>query len=181
MNKHFLRRIAIFAAVAATAMGAVATTTAHADAKPGLLPASVYSNGCSGPPWNALFDTSPPLPDPTTGFPFFFPIPRFFSVNFRTACDMHDAGYEGGFVFDPATGVPVDTSRQSRLTIDLKFLNDLKTLCNRTIPWDAPAALVSCSAIADTYFTAVRVAGFPNFDASPFVPGRQLTGTRLNN
>jgi hypothetical protein len=182
MTKHFLRRLAISTALAATAMSGVAATTARADVIPGgFYPAVVYSNGCSGPPFNTLLNQSPPIPDPTTGFPFFFPVPRFFVVDFRPACDMHDAGYEGGLVIDPIFGVPVNTSSQSRLTVDLKFLGDLRYLCSRSIPWDAPTALVSCHLLADTYFAAVRAAGRGNFDASPFVQGKQLTGTRPNN
>jgi hypothetical protein len=181
MIKRSLRRLLVSTAVAATALTAVATTTAHADALPGIRPVGDYSNGCSGPPWNSLFDQSPHLLDPSTGFPLFLPIPRFFTVNFRGACDMHDAAYAGGYVIDPFNGFPVDTSRQSRLTIDLDFQSDLKTLCRGSIPWDAPGALVACFAVADTYFAAVRAAGRAFFDASPFVPGIQSVGTRLNN
>jgi hypothetical protein len=147
----------------------------------GIRPVGEYFNGCSVPPANILLDQSPPLLDPTTGFPFFLPIPRFFTVDFRNACAMHDAAYAGGFVIDPFNGVPVDTSRQSRWTIDVDFLHDLKTLCRGSIPLDAPVALVSCFAVADTYFAAVRAAGSAFFDASPFVPGIQSVGTRPNN
>jgi hypothetical protein len=182
MIKRSLRRLLVSTAVAATALTAVAATTARADALPGLRPVSDYNpNGCSGPPFSSLLDQSPPLLDPTTGVPFFLPIPRFFTVNFRGACDMHDAAYAGGFVIDPFNGFPVDTSTQSRLTIDLDFLYDLRTLCRGSIPLDAPGALVACFAVAQTYFTAVRAAGSPYFDASPFVPGIQSVGTRLNN
>lgn len=180
MTRHLFRRFAIAAAVVATGVGGLAAS-AHADAKPGLLPASLYGNGCSVPGPNVLFDQSPPLVDPTLGFPFFIPIPRVFVVNFRPACDMHDAGYDGGFVIDPISGGFVNTASQSRVTIDLKFQNDLRTLCMRTIPWDAPGALIPCLGIADTYFAAVRAGGWALFDASPFVPGRQSSGTRLNN
>src|SRR3954466_10731310 len=165
MNKHFLRRLVISSAAVASAIGGFPTTSAHADAKPGLLPASAYGNGCSVPGPNVLFDSSPPLVDPTLGFPFFIPIPRVFFVNFRPACDMHDAGYDGGFVIDPITGGIVNTAGQSRFTIDLKFRSDLQARCQRTIPWDAPAALGQCYGIAETYFAAVRAGGWWMFDA----------------
>jgi hypothetical protein len=181
MNKLSLRRLLVSTAVAVTAVTAVATTTAHADWVPGQYDATRYANGCSGPPWNSLLDWSPPLLDPTTGFPFFLPIPRAFSVDFRLACAMHDAGYSGGYVVNPVTGQLTDTRFQDRWSIDVQFNADLKTLCSRTIPWDAPVALGTCFAIADTYFWAVRAAGGSYFDANPFAPGRQPSGTRPNN
>jgi hypothetical protein len=174
------RRLALFAAVAATAFTGLATTAAHADTLPGnnftLFPAAAYANGCSVPGPNLLFDTSPPLVDPSP-----WAAPWVFFVNFRPACDMHDAGYDGGVVFDSINGGAVDTRTQSRLTIDNRFYNDLITLCNRQIGWNAPAARAQCYGIATTYYAAVRAAGWALFDASPSVPGRQLTGTRPNN
>ena len=174
------RRLALLAAVAATSLTGLATTGAHADTLPGnnsaVFPASAYGNGCSVPGPNLLFDTSPPLVDPSP-----WAAPWVFFVNFRPACDMHDAGYDGGFVFDSINGGIVDTRPQSRLTIDNRFYNDLITLCNRQIGGNAPAARVQCYSIAATYYWAVRGAGWAMFDASPSVPGLQRTGTRLNN
>jgi hypothetical protein len=102
-------------------------------------------------------------------------------VNFRPACDMHDAGYSGGFVFDLINGGIVDTRGQSRATVDVRFYTDLLTLCNRQIGWNAPVARSLCYGIASTYYAAVRAAGWALFDASPSVPGTQLIGTRINN
>jgi hypothetical protein len=173
-----LVRAAVAVAVALGAVVGLLAPAAHADTLPGNLavpfPAAAYSNGCSFPGPNLLLDQQP-FPDAPFGFPWLF------VVNFRPACDMHDAGYDGGIVFDPVNGPTVDTRTLSRLTIDLRFLGDLRTLCNRTIPPFAPAALASCHAVASVYFTAVRAAGTLLFDANPAVTGTQLTGTRPNN
>jgi hypothetical protein len=178
-NRH-ARRLALIAAIAATTITGLAATTAHADTLPGNtsipFPAASYGNGCSFPGPNLLFDVSPPLVDPSP-----WAAPWVFFVNFRPACDMHDAGYDGGIVFDSINGGIVDTRTQSRLTIDNRFYNDLITLCNRQIGGNAPIARAHCYPIAATYYWAVRGAGWALFDASPGVPGRQMAGTRLNN
>jgi Prokaryotic phospholipase A2 len=181
MFNRALRRFALGAAVAATTFTGFAAASAHADTLPGNtpstpFPASLYGNGCSFPGPNLLLDQSPPLVDPSP-----WATPWVFVVNFRPACDMHDAGYDGGIVLDPITGSVVDTRALSRRTIDDRFYNDLITSCNRQIGWNAPAARAQCYTIASTYYLAVRAAGAPLFDASPAVPGVQSTGTRLNN
>ena len=106
---------------------------------------------------------------------------RSFPVSFRPACDVHDAGYDGGIVFDPINGGVVNTTTMDRWTIDYKFLGDLITLCGRSIPWYAPAALATCVGVATTYHGIVRAFGWALFDASPAVPGWQIYGARPNN
>jgi hypothetical protein len=178
MHTH-LRRLIAGTALAATVAGGVAGT-ASADTLPGNtaipFPAAAYGNGCSEPGFNLLLDHSPPLVDPSP-----WAAPWVFIVNFRPACDMHDAGYDGGIVFDSINGGVVDTRTQSRLTIDNRFYNDLITSCNQQIGWNAPAARAQCYPIAATYYAAVRAAGWAMFDANPAVPGTQLTGPRPNN
>jgi hypothetical protein len=176
-----LRRLALGATVAATSLTGLAATTAHADTLPfntpsTPFPASAYGNGCSFPGPNLLLDQSPPLVDPSP-----WAAPWVFIVNFRPACDMHDASYDGGIVFDPINGSVVDTRTLSRSTIDNRFYNDLITSCNRQIGWNAPAARAQCYTIASTYYLAVRGAGGLLFDANPAVPGVQSTGTRPND
>ena len=180
MNIPLIRRLTVACAVAATAVTVSVAPLAHADTLPGNtsipFPAASYGTGCSFPGPNLLFDTSPPLIDPSP-----WAWPYVFVVNFRPACDMHDAGYDGGIVFDPINGGVVDTRGLSRLTIDNRFYNDLITLCNRQIGGNAFVARSLCYGIAVTYYTAVRAAGWWLFDASPGVPGVQFTGTRPNN
>jgi hypothetical protein len=181
MIKQALRRVALGGAVAATSLTGLAATTAHADTLPGNtpstpFPAAAYSNGCSFPGLSAILNQSPPLVDPSP-----WAAPWVFIVNFRPACDMHDAGYDGGIVFDPVNGGVVDTRGLSRSTIDNRFYGDLITSCNRQIGWNAPAARAQCYTIASTYYAAVRGAGWLLFDADPAFPGIQQSGTRPNN
>ncbi len=180
MFNRRLRRFALGATAATAALTGFAATT-HADTKQGntpsnLFPASAYGNGCSVPGPNLLFDQSLPLVDPSP-----WAAPWVFVVNFRPACNMHDAGYDGGIVIDPINGGPVDTRALSRRTIDDRFYNDLVTSCNRQIGWNAPVARAQCYTIAGSYYVAVRAAGALLFDANPAVPGVQSTGTRSNN
>ena len=52
--------------------------------------------------------------DHIMGFPFFIPIPRVFFVNFRPACDMHDAGYDGGWTFSALFRIPNSCTERVR-------------------------------------------------------------------
>jgi Prokaryotic phospholipase A2 len=181
MNNRLIRRLSVASAVAVTALSGLVAPLAHADTLPGNtpsvpFPAATYSNGCSFPGPNLLFDTSPPLVDPSP-----WAWPYVFVVNFRPACDMHDAGYSGGIVFDPVNGGIVDTRGLSRVMIDNRFYNDLITLCNRQIGGNAFVARSLCYSIAATYYGAVRAAGWALFDASPGVAGLQSFGPRPNN
>jgi hypothetical protein len=180
MNNRIVRRLSVASAVAVIALSGLVAPLAHADTLPGNtsipFPASSYGNGCSVPGPNLLFDTSPPLVDPSP-----WAWPYVFVVNFRPACDMHDAGYDGGIVFDSINGGVVDTRFQSRLTIDNRFYNDLITLCNRQIGGNAFVARSLCYSIAATYYGAVRAAGWALFDANPAVAGLQSSGPRPNN
>jgi hypothetical protein len=134
-----------------------------------------YANGCSVPGPNLLLDQTPPLVDPSP-----WAAPWVFFVNFRPACDVHDAGYDGGIIYDPRRGI-VDTRALSRRTIDDRFYDDLINQCNAQIGWNAPAARAQCYTIAGTYYVAVRAAGWALFDAAPAVQGLQQTGTRPND
>ncbi len=180
MKLRTLCRATILSAAALAGVGAVTGQAAHADILPGNtpavpFPAVSYSNGCSFPGPNLLLDQQV-FPDPS---PWAFPWAFF--VSLRPACDMHDAAYSGGIVFDPVNGGIVNTSGMSRATADSRFFADLTTLCNRQIPGYAPVARSTCYGIAGTYFTAVRLAGASFFDAAPTVPGVQRTGSRANN
>jgi hypothetical protein len=180
MTLRAIRRLAVTAIAVGSLATVAAPAAAHADTLPGNTPSSpvpafFYTNGCSTPPFNAVLDT----------VPFVDPSPwnwgRTFWVSFRPACDMHDAGYLGGIVFDPVNGGVVNTTTMDRATIDNRFLGDLITLCGRSIPWYAPAALATCVGVASTYYGVVRTFGWALFDASPAVPGQQFVGTRPNN
>jgi hypothetical protein len=105
-------------------------------------------NGCGGG------DAST---DPRLGDKHWFVEPStraVYKVNFRLACNSHDAAYSGAKVFDPFLGAEVDYFGWSRDRIDKKFLADMRTLCDRAIPEEARAARAQChgrgSASADS-------------------------------
>ena len=78
MNNRLIRRLSVASAVAVTALSGLVAPLAHADTLPGNtpsvpFPAASYSNGCSFPGPNLLFDTSPPLVDPSPwAWPYVF-------------------------------------------------------------------------------------------------------------
>jgi hypothetical protein len=152
---------------------------AHADTLPGNtpavpVPAAAYGDGCSYYfPAPLLLPDVHVLPDPAPWWAF--------PVNFRAACDMHDAGYDGGIVFDPINGGVVDTRTLTRAQVDSRFFSDLITSCRRQIPFYAVVALSSCFGIAGSYHATARSYGSLSFDASPAVPGPQFVGARANN
>ena len=177
MYLHAWRRLAASISVVVGLSAGLLASPANADTRSdnppwAPVPASYYANGCSVPGPNVLLDQQV-FPDPSPWW--------FFPVYFRMACDLHDAGYDGGIVFDPIFGGIVDTRGISRADIDWRFFSDLITMCNRQIPWYAVVAMTSCHTIAGTYYAAVRVAGVSRFDADPALPGVQRSGTRLNN
>ena len=118
---------------------------------------------------------TPPLVDPSP-----WAAPWVFFVNFRAACDMHDAGYDGGIVLDPRRGY-VDTRALSRRTIDDRFYDDLINSCNAQIGWNAPAA--RGAVLRDRQHLLPRGARRRNVPlrADPAVQGTQFSGTRPNN
>jgi hypothetical protein len=88
------------------------------------------SNGCGPgvpsdePQWA---DTSTYLKYPTTD-----PDGPEATVNFRAACNLHDAGYSGARVLDPLHGDRVfDPFTWTKEAVDLKFLRDMWLLCDR--------------------------------------------------
>ena len=71
---------------------------------------------------------------------------RRYVVNFRLACQVHDAGYSGANVLDPFSGKVVDFYTWSQKQIDDLFLENMRTICDQQVPADAPVALADCKA-----------------------------------
>lgn len=133
------------------------------------------SNGC-GPGNSASSDTR--LFDTSTYLNSNNPGGQRYVVNFRDACDLHDAGYWGAEVADPVNGGYVDYFGWSKEQIDSKFLVDMQILCRRQIQ-SAPAALADClgtggktSVGALSRYNAVVAHG-----ASSFVPRPSISAT----
>jgi hypothetical protein len=88
------------------------------------VPVPLVSNGCGGAQYgetaesvqNWLLDTK---------------VYGGETVNFRMACNLHDAGYGGATVADPFLKRVVDYRTWTRLQVDEKFRQDLSTLCRK--------------------------------------------------
>ena len=62
-------------------------------------------------------------------------------VNFRMACNLHDAGYSGARVKDPLHGNRiVDYFTWSQTRVDDKFLDDMREICDDRIRPGTPSA-----------------------------------------
>lgn len=163
------------------------------------LEPAVYSNGCGGDTGVQLISDLVSWLFNTQAFQdsddnLLAPIYR---VNFQPACDLHDAGYAGGVVFDRINGGVVDYRNWGRKQVDDKFLADLQTLCRREVPlreygpleWGTKGvALQKClgqggalSFGAERYYNTVRQFGADFFDADPATPGKQKSGPRPND
>lgn len=74
------------------------------------------------------------------------PLGKRYVVDFREACNLHDAGYSGAKVADPINGGVVDYYGWTQRRVDDKFLDDMQKLCDTKIPADAAVALADCKA-----------------------------------
>jgi hypothetical protein len=78
------------------------------------------------------------------------------SFNFTNACRRHDFGYRNLQLLDRRYGAGHWTST-SRRRVDRQFLADMKGHCWARPWYDEP----TCLAWAETFYTAVRIAGGP--------------------
>lgn len=106
------------------------------------------------------------------------PTGKRYTINFREACKLHDAGYSGAKVRDVLHGSKiVDFFTWTRLEVDEKFLNDMLLLC-RQISALAPGALSDCRGTggktsfgARTRYNFVRDAGDLFYQERPKLRG----------
>ncbi len=163
-----------YAAALATADAAIAAYGAAIDAKfatrtpPVLKPKPVslksVSNGCGG----GEPHTNPQFLDTATFSPVFG---DKLTVNFRLACNVHDAGYSGVLVRNPLhLNKEVDFSRWSREELDKLFLFNLKKMCREQLQ-GSPLLRTKCYARVHTYYAFVRLVGEKYFNANPITPG----------
>ncbi len=109
-----------------------------------LVPIASVSNGCGGGEASAQgkFGDSSTFKDSNLD-----PTAKSYTVNFREACKLHDAGYSGARVRDALHGgVVVDFFTWTRTAVDDKFLADMIMICERAIPASAATALANCKA-----------------------------------
>ena len=151
---------------------------------------STVANGCGGAGWDSVVAVQNYLGNTSKyANSNLNPLARTYTVNFKDACDLHDAGYAGAVVRDKINGgIVVDYRTWSRKRVDAKFLDDMRRLCTRQIPATAFIALRNCKASggnasfgAESRFDLVRRIGARFFDADLSRPGTQRRGPRANN
>lgn len=96
-------------------------------------------------------------------------------VDFRDACNIHDAGYSGVTVKNLfLKNTMVDYKNKSRALVDLMFKSDLSTRCVKYFGTPSKAKYLStCLTWAQRYYTAVRLVGKSFYDTDPTKPGIQ--------
>src|SRR5206468_3066353 len=96
------------------------------------------SNGCGGGEWKIVVKVQNFFGNTSTYYNvankyLFHPQARPFTVDFRAACDLHDAGYAGAVVKDKLRGGIKDFRGWTRKQVDEKFLADMRMLCRQQI------------------------------------------------
>jgi hypothetical protein len=157
----------------------------------GPVPIGTVSNGCGGEGWEAVVRAQNYLGNTSKyADSNINPLARTYTVSFKDACDLHDAGYAGAVVRDKLNGNRiVDFRTWSRKRVDDKFLQDLRWLCAHSgIPATARTALANCKADGGNFsvgahsrYNFVRCFGDRFFDADLSKPGTQRTGPRQND
>jgi hypothetical protein len=124
-----------------------------------LVPIERVSNGCGGgvATWDVgvlaqnYFGNEHTYFDSGSGLKY--------TVNFKDACDLHDAGYGGHTVVDklrPGKQGIKDFRDSTRREVDNKFLQDMRLLCHQGIPATAEDALAKCIGGAAYYALPVN-------------------------
>lgn len=159
---------------------------------PPPVPIASVSNGCGGGSWKLLVKAQNFLANTST----YYDVPNgtanlmahAWSVSFKDACDLHDAGYAGAVVRDKLRGGIKDFRRWTRKQVDDKFLADMRLLCEQQVARDERIVLDKCrghggnaSIGAESRYDFVRAHGDDFFDADLGRPGTQKTGPRANN
>ena len=150
------RRLLPLAAFAALVVGSAVTANASAarlalvlkpqpqgTEPPGAVDIASISNGCGGGSSETLIAAQNAFGD-TSVYRDSFPYLHRYKVDFREACNLHDAGYSGALVWDAINGVWYDYYGKTKEEVDNKFLADMRKLCDEQIPADAPVARADC-------------------------------------
>ncbi len=105
-----------------------------------IVPFASVINGCGG----GTASTDSRTWD-TSSFRNSWASSKRYPVNFRAACNVHDAGYSGAKVRDPLrNNAIVDFWGWDQKRIDDRFLFDMRAICNRSIPRFAKGARADC-------------------------------------
>ena len=112
-----------------------------AAARPGAVDIALISNGCGG--GAHLVGVQNSIGDSSVYRNSINPFGMRYKVLFRPACNLHDAGYSGAYVWDNISGRWVDFFHMTKAEVDTRFLQDMRKLCDEQIK-DAPVALADC-------------------------------------
>jgi hypothetical protein len=159
-------------------MGWVMAVPAAGLAWPALPDALVsiesVSNGCGG----GTASSAKRIGDTSTYLNSNNPLGPRYTVNFRAACNLHDAGYSGAKVKDALNGGVVDFFAWTQKRVDDKFLADMRQLCVAQIPASASVAVADCkgrggktSFGAESRYNLVTSAGSLFWRARPSLSG----------
>lgn len=140
-----------------------------------LVSLESVSNGCGG----GVASNERRLGDTSTYLNSNNPFGKRYVVNFRLACNLHDAGYSGAKVRDPIDGGIIDYFGWSQKGVDDKFLRDMRRLCDQAFAGTgATVALADCrgrggktSFGAETRYNFVRQFGHRFYRARPNLNG----------
>jgi hypothetical protein len=140
----------------------VPTTIAmHGTPPPGWIAIEKVSNGCGG----GDASTEPGIQNMVgdsatygTGNPF----EPSFKVNFREACNFHDAAYSGALVWDSLKGKFTDFRGITQKEADDKMQADMDLLCEAQIPERWPKARANCKS-GINHWLLVSAIGSVNF------------------
>lgn len=158
-------------------------------------PLSILSNGCGGQDWGSVatalqnwFLNEAKFVKKSTVIKGSV-VTTYYTVNVKPACDNHDAGYQGATFKDAISGKLVDARLMSRQAVDIKFKQDIATLCAKAgLPTkrlveciDGPVFslgggiqyLVGVPLGANTYATAVSAVASKGYDSNSTIPGAQ--------
>jgi hypothetical protein len=97
---------------------------------PGWIAIDKVSNGCGGGPLIGLQNW---IGDTAT-YGNLNPFEPKFKVNFREACNLHDAAYSGAYVWDSLRGKFKDFRDTTQAQADYDLQRDMNLLCNAQIP-----------------------------------------------
>lgn len=143
-----------------------------------LVSIESVSNGCGG----GVASSAKRIGDTSTYLNSNNPLGTRYTVNFRAACNLHDAGYSGAKVKDTLNGGIVDHFTWTQKRVDDKFLADMQQLCVAQIPAAASVAISDCkgrggktSFGAETRYNLVTTAGSLFWRDRPAVQGVWLS------
>ena len=124
---------------------------------PGWIAIEKVSNGCGG----GGASTEPGLQNwlgDSAIFGSLNPFEPKFRVNFREACNLHDAAYSGAYVWDSINNKFTDFRGMTRKEADDKLQRDMDKLCEARIPARWTTAVENCKAGVG-HWIIVRVIG----------------------